>query len=85
MKKLIATLIITLVMLQGPVATLSAGSNNWICKLGCWFSYEYCSASAEAAYQRCRRYGEEAQCQYVYYFEMRICNREYSRCKAGCR
>ena len=83
--KLIATLIITLVMLHGSVATISAGPSHWICRASCWISFEYCSASAEAAYDRCRRYGEEAQCRYIYNFEMRICYREYSNCKAGCR
>ena len=58
--KLIATLIITLVILQGPAATISASSNNWICRASCWLSYQYCAATVEAAYERCRRFGEEA-------------------------
>ena len=83
--KLIATLMITLVMLQGPAATLSASSNYWRCRASCWIRYQYCAAAVEAAYERCRRYGEEAQCRYAYNFGMRICDREYYYCRAGCR
>ena len=83
--KLIATLMITLVILQASVATVPAGPITWICKSACWARYSWCSSAAEAAYQRCRHYREEAQCQWVFNFQMSICDSQYASCMDWCR
>lgn len=83
--KLIATLMITLVVLQASVATVPAGLGTWACKSVCWAQYAWCSSAAEDAYWRCKRFGEEAQCQAVLRFQMRICNRQYASCMDWCR
>ena len=83
--KLIATLIITLFVLQGSVATLPATLETWVCKTACWARYEWCFSAADSAYQRCKRYGEEAQCQFVFEYKKSICNRQYASCMDWCR
>ena len=83
--KVIATLIITLVILQASVATVPAGLGTWACKSACWARYEWCLSAAYEAYRRCQRFGEEMQCQFVLEFQKRICNRQYRSCMDWCR
>ncbi len=83
--KLIATLMITLIVLQASVVTVPAGADTWACKIACWARYEWCTSAAYEAYRRCKRFGEEAQCQFVLEFQKRICNRQYRSCMDWCR
>ena len=83
--KLIATLIITMVILQASVATVPAGPITWACKAACWARYSWCISSAYSSYRRCQQFGEEAQCHYVLEFEKEICRREYRSCMNWCR
>ena len=83
--KLIATLIITLIVLQGSVATVPAGPITWLCKSACWARYAWCESAAYSAYRRCQRFGEEAQCQAVLEFQKGMCDREYASCMDWCR
>lgn len=83
--KIFFTLMITLAVLQGSVATVPAEPIEWICKVACWARYEWCESSAYSNYRRCQRFGEEAQCHYVLEYQKRICNRQYDSCMNWCR
>lgn len=83
--KLVATLMITLFVLQASIATVPASTGKWACKVACWNDYRRCVSAAYNDYQRCQRFGEEAQCQFVLEFQKAICYRQYDSCTSSCR
>ena len=83
--KVIATLMITLFVLQASVATVPGRSGRAVCQIKCWVNYDRCVSAAYDEYRRCRRFGEEMQCYFALQFQKAICNREYRSCNSGCR
>ena len=83
--KAIATLMITLFVLQVSIATVPGRSGQAVCYKNCWRSYERCLSQAYDDYQRCRRFGEEMQCYFAYDLNRRICSREFRNCMTWCR
>jgi len=83
--KAIATLMITLFVLQASVATVPGRSGREVCYENCWKRYDRCLSAAYDDYWRCRRFGEEMQCYFAFDFQRRICNWEYRSCMRSCR
>ena len=83
--KAIATLMITLFVLNASVATVPGISGRAACHRNCWSSYDRCLSAAYDNYRRCRRFGEEMQCYYAFAFARSMCNRDFSACIRWCR
>ena len=76
---LVSVLVLTLVPMS-PVV-LADDDDCWS---RCATQRYECEDDAGNAYERCRRYGEEAACHQVYQRQMEVCYREYNDCTAGC-
>lgn len=83
--KAIATLMITLFVLQVSIATVPGRSGREVCHRNCWIRYEQCLSQAYDEYRRCLRFGEEMQCYYSYYFNRSSCSQDYRNCMRWCR
>lgn len=83
--KAIATLMITLFVLQVSVATVPGRSGQAACYRNCSIRYDQCLSQAYDEYRRCRRFGEEMQCYFAYEFNRRSCSWDYRSCMRWCR